>query len=189
MSKQRALFLDRDGVINEEIGYLIRREDVRFMPGIFELCRTAVELNYLVIVVTNQAGIARGYYTEAQFGELTNWMRSEFRARGSDLAAVYFCPYHEEFGIGPYKRASEDRKPNPGMILKAARDLSLDLSESILVGDKESDLQAATAAGVGSIFLLGEATVLPANSCLLFSVTKSLFEVRDFLMQKAGATK
>ncbi|WP_433984571.1 HAD-IIIA family hydrolase [Tunturiibacter empetritectus] len=98
--KQRALFLDRDGVVNEEVGYLHRAEEVRFVDGIFSLCRTAVGLGYRLIVVTNQAGIARGYYSEADFHNLMTFMRGKLHAEGVELDAVYYCPFHPEHGVG-----------------------------------------------------------------------------------------
>jgi D-glycero-D-manno-heptose 1,7-bisphosphate phosphatase len=150
----KALFLDRDGVINHELGYLHRIADVRWVDGIFSLARTAVERGYQLVVVTNQAGIARGLYTEADFFTLMDWMRSQFAAHGAPLAAVYHCPYHPEHGLGTYKRDHEDRKPNPGMLLRAARDLNLGLSASILIGDRCSDIAAANAAHLRAAFLL-----------------------------------
>ena len=95
-ARSKALFLDRDGVINQEVGYLHAKEQVRWVEGIFELCRAAAELGYKLVVVTNQAGIARGYYTEAQFQELMEWMQGEFEGRGLRLDAVYFCPFHPD---------------------------------------------------------------------------------------------
>jgi D-glycero-D-manno-heptose 1,7-bisphosphate phosphatase len=152
--QHRALFLDRDGVVNQEVGYLYRAADVRWVEGIFPLCRTAVRLGYKLVVVTNQSGIARGLYTEADFHALMQWMGAEFLAEHAPLDAVYFCPYHPEHGVGEFKREHEDRKPGPGMLLRAARDLHLDLSQSILVGDRCSDITAANAAGLAKAFLL-----------------------------------
>jgi len=150
----RALFLDRDGVINHEVGYLHRPEDVRWVEGIFPLCRTARQLGYKLVVVTNQSGIARGLYTQADFDALTDWMRAEFNAQRAPLDAVYCCPYHPEHGLGDYKREHPDRKPAPGMLLRAAGELSLDLTRSVLVGDRCSDIAAAHAAGLAQAFLL-----------------------------------
>ena len=152
----KALFLDRDGVINEERNYVYRIEDFFFIDGIFELCLCAQDLGYLIIAVTNQAGIARGYYTEADYAALTAWMLDQFSARGISIARVYHCPYHPTAGIGEYRRESFDRKPNPGMLLRAQKDFELDLHNSVLVGDKASDMEAALAAGVGRSLLLGK---------------------------------
>ena len=149
-----ALFLDRDGVINEEAGYLYRPEDVRWIGGIFSLAGTARRLGYRLVVVTNQSGIARGLYTTSQFEALMQWMRGEFQAHGTALDAVYHCPFHPEHGQGKWKREHEDRKPGPGMLLRAARDLELDLRRCLLVGDRCSDVAAANAAGLRQAFLL-----------------------------------
>jgi D-glycero-D-manno-heptose 1,7-bisphosphate phosphatase len=150
----KALFLDRDGVINQEVGYLHRVADVRWVEGIFPLCRTAVRLGYKLVVVTNQAGIARGLYTEADFGALMQWMELQFARERAPLDAVYFCPFHPTHGVGEYKREHPDRKPGPGMLLRAEHDLGLDLAQSVLVGDRCTDVLAGNAAGVGRVFLL-----------------------------------
>ncbi len=162
---RRALLLDRDGVINVNHGYVHTPDKFDFIDGIFDLCLAATQRGYLLIVVTNQAGIGRGYYDEAAFHALSDWMRARFRAHGSEIAHVYFCPDHPEHGIGRYKRESEFRKPNPGMILAAAADFDLDLAACVLVGDKPSDMQAGRAAGVGRNLLYepGHATSLADN--------------------------
>ena len=151
-----ALFLDRDGVINVDQGYVHRIEDFKFIPGIFSLVRTANESRYPVVVVTNQAGIGRGYYTDDQFCALTHWMFDRFREEEAHIDALYFCPFHPVYGVGLYKKDSEFRKPHPGMMLRAAEDLRLDLSASIMVGDKLSDIDAAISAGIQTRFLFGE---------------------------------
>lgn len=106
-------------------------------------------------MVTNQAGIGRGFYTTEDFENLTSWMVRRFSEEGIVISAVYHCPYHPEAGIGPYKQESSDRKPNPGMILRAKEDLSIDLANSVLVGDKESDIEAAFRAGIGTSIRFG----------------------------------
>lgn len=152
--KKRALFLDRDGVINIDHGYVHRPEDFEFVEGIFRLCQTASKLGYLIIVVTNQAGIGRGYYSEQQFQTVSDWMCQQFLNHGVSIERVYHCPFHPEHGIGEYRRESFFRKPNPGMILQAAKDYGLNLASCILVGDKASDVQAGKAAGIGTNILL-----------------------------------
>ncbi len=152
---KRALFLDRDGVINLDHGYVYKKEDVTFIDGVFTLAAAAKRAGYLIIVVTNQSGIGRGYYREADFHHLTGWMREQFAAHGAALDAVYFCPFHPEHGIGAYKRESEFRKPAPGMILQAATEHDLDLGQSILVGDSPADIEAGQTAGVGKLYLFG----------------------------------
>lgn len=147
--KRHALFLDRDGVINVDRGYVCTEDRFEFVEGIFDLCRDATDLGYLVIVVTNQAGIGRGYYSERDFQALTDWMCAAFRERGAPIAKVYYCPFHPEHGVGSYKVESSFRKPGPGMILQAAAEFDIDMGRSILVGDKETDIVAGLAAGVG----------------------------------------
>lgn len=154
MSQRKALFLDRDGVINEEKNYVHRIEDFEFMEGIFELLSYAQSKGFLLIVITNQAGIGRGYYTEKDFHKLNEWMVNQFQEKGITIERVYYCPYHATKGIGGYKKESEHRKPAPGMILQASQELGIDLSRSILIGDKESDIEAGTRAGIKNTILL-----------------------------------
>jgi D-glycero-D-manno-heptose 1,7-bisphosphate phosphatase len=145
----RALFLDRDGVINHDSGYTSTAENFRFIDGIFDLCRAAKQAGYLLIVVTNQAGIGRGYYSEQDFYTLTEWMRQRFDEEGAPLTDVFHCPFHPEHGVGYYKQDSLDRKPHPGMLLQAAEKYRIDMAHSIMIGDKDTDMQAASKAGVG----------------------------------------
>lgn len=162
--KHRALFLDRDGVINIDHGYVSRPESFEFVDGIFALVSAAKQAGYLVVVVTNQAGIGRGLYTEADFHSLMDWVRERFSARHGRIDAVYFCPDHPVHGIGKYARESNFRKPAPGMILQAAHELNIDLANSILVGDKISDAEAGHAAGIGKLLYFGsEGDTGPAN--------------------------
>ncbi|WP_175863082.1 D-glycero-beta-D-manno-heptose 1,7-bisphosphate 7-phosphatase [Burkholderia cepacia] len=151
--KRKALFLDRDGVINVDYGYVHRQQDCVFVDGIFDLVRLANATGYQVVVVTNQAGIGRGYFSESQFVAFMEWMRRSFDERGARIDRVYFCPHHPVAGMGRYRQACACRKPQPGMLHDARRDLDLDLSASILVGDKQSDLDAGARAGVGRRFL------------------------------------
>ena len=154
--RRRALFLDRDGVINIDHGYVHKAQDVAFVDGIFELVGAANAAGHLVVVVTNQSGIARGYYSEAEFHALMDWMKEQFATQGARLDAVYFCPFHPD-GRGHYRRDSACRKPAPGMLLQAAHDLNIDLPGSLLVGDQPSDMAAGRAAGLGTLLHLGAA--------------------------------
>ena len=154
MRKNKAVFLDRDGVVNVDRGYVHCREDFHFQEGIFQLCRAAQTLDYLLVIATNQAGIGRGYYSELRFLELTEWMVRKFAEQEIEIARVYYCPYHPIHGVGRYKYDSPDRKPKPGMLLRAQADFDLDLKSSVLIGDKLSDIHAAQAAGVGLKILL-----------------------------------
>jgi len=192
VSCNQALFLDRDGVINVDRGHVYRREFFEFVPGIFELCFAAQQLDYLLVVVTNQAGIARGYYSEADFNELSTWMMDHFMERKIHITRLYYCPSHPDFGKGKYKCDSPDRKPNPGMLLRAQSELNLDLASSILVGDKFSDIQAGCAAGVGTRILLSHQTpivetALETEACYVFP---SLDDIRfRFFPAMAGTSR
>ena len=151
---RKALFLDRDGVINVDHGYVHEPEDTDWVPGIFELCAKARCAGYVLVVVTNQAGIARGYYSEEAFLTYTKWVHEQFAKRSVPLAATYYCPHHPEVGMDGLRLHCDCRKPAPGMILAAASDLKLNLQASVLIGDKSSDLEAARAAKVGRWLLL-----------------------------------
>lgn len=153
MISRPALFLDRDGVINIDRVYVYKKEDVEFIDGIFDLCRHAKALGYLIFIITNQAGIGRGYYTEQDFADLTHWMCSVFVNENAAIDKVYFCPTHPKYAIGKYRTESYFRKPAPGMILLAAREFNINLRKSVLLGDKHSDLEAGLAAGVGNNIL------------------------------------
>lgn len=155
MTERRALFLDRDGVINVDHGYVHRQEDFEFVEGIFELVAYARTLGYLVIIVTNQAGIGRGYYSEEDFLRLMDWVGTVFAARSGGVDKVFFCPHHPEHGVGHYRQDSHFRKPAPGMLLSAIQEFGINPATSVLVGDKPSDIAAGRAAGVGTNLLLG----------------------------------
>jgi D-glycero-D-manno-heptose 1,7-bisphosphate phosphatase len=162
--KNKALFLDRDGVINIDYGHVFEKEKIDFLDGIFDLCKRAQELGYLLIVVTNQGGIAKGYYTEEQFLDLTKWIENEFEKRGVKIAKTFYCPHHPEGKIEKYSKSCEDRKPNPGMILKAIEEFNIDPTNSIIFGDKETDIEAAESAKIGRKFLVLK-NQLPSVSC------------------------
>jgi D-glycero-D-manno-heptose 1,7-bisphosphate phosphatase len=153
-----ALFLDRDGVINVDRGYVHRADQFEFIPGIFELARFWTnELRRPIIVVTNQSGIGRGYFDQAAYDELTRWMCGRFEAEGTAIARVYHCPHHPLDGVGEYRCDHPWRKPNPGMLLQAISDLGLDPAHCAIVGDKMSDMEAGAAAGIGLRILIGTA--------------------------------
>ena len=189
MSRMRpALLLDRDGVINIEKDYVYQISDFEFVDGIFDLCQQASDSGMAIVVVTNQAGIGRGYYTESQFWALSDWMCDRFSEQGITIDALYFCPYHPKHGVGAYRCESYDRKPNPGMILRAQADLALDLEHSILVGDKVSDISAARAAGVGLTVILGSAFVAHEAGSEPDIQADSLQEVRERLFGMSEPT-
>lgn len=174
--KNKALFLDRDGVINVDKHHVYKIEDCEFIDGIFDLCRQAYEAGYLLIVVTNQAGIAKGIYTEEDYFKFRDYVHGEFARQGCPITAEYYCPYHIN-GIGKYRKDSEDRKPNPGMILRAAKDFNIDLSQSVLIGDKENDIEAGKRAGVGRVIQIVDKNNVYRNRKRIMNIQ----EIRDIL--------
>ena len=177
-----AVFLDRDGVINHNHGYVHKRKDFDFIEGIFDVARYAHSQSYKLIVVTNQAGIGRGYYSEAEFHQLNDWMCRQFSAAGGPIERVYFSPYHPTAGLGKYLKDDISRKPHPGMIMQAQNDLSLNLAQSVLIGDKLSDIQAGNAAGVGTNLLFSAERERPIDlGCLNCELIATLHEAIPFL--------
>jgi len=149
-SENKAFFLDRDGVINVDHGYVSNVKDFEFMSGVFSVLRALAQKGYALIVVTNQSGIGRGYYTEEDFARVTEWMLKRLRDEGVELTAVCSCPHSPESNCAC-------RKPAPGMFLKAIGEYSIDPSLSWMVGDKESDMLAAEAAEIRNRVLIGGA--------------------------------
>ena len=149
-----ALFLDRDGVINKDYGYVHCKENFDFNPGIFDLVCAANAAGYLCVVVTNQAGIGRGLYSIEHFRILSNWMCEQFKNKGAVIDAVYFSPFHPTEGKGKYLLEEDTRKPGAGMFYEAVDDLDIDVSKSIMVGDKISDMKASVLANVARSYLL-----------------------------------
>lgn len=145
---RRGLILDRDGVVNEDRGYVHRIADCCFTEGIFAMTAAFAARGFAIVIATNQSGIGRGLYGEAEYAALMDWIHAEFGRNGVAIAGTYHCPDHPTAGIGRYRRDNPWRKPQPGMILQAAVDLSLDLARSWTVGDRDSDIVAGRAAGV-----------------------------------------
>ena len=141
-SKNKAVFLDRDGVINIDKSYVYKIEEFEFVDGIFERLREYQKNGYILIIVTNQSGIGRGYYSEEDFQKLTFYMLSKLKKEHIDIAKVYHCPHSPE-------SKCICRKPNPGMLIKAKEKFNIDMKNSIMIGDKDSDIEAGRRAGVG----------------------------------------
>jgi D-glycero-D-manno-heptose 1,7-bisphosphate phosphatase len=143
-----AAFLDRDGVLNEDLGYVCKPSDFRWIPGAKAAISLLNELGYLTVVITNQSGVARGFYSEDDVRALHAWVARDLSASGARIDAVYFCPHHPAARVAQYRRRCDCRKPAAGLIQQAIREHAIDPSKSFLVGDKPTDCQAAASAGV-----------------------------------------
>lgn len=173
---RRAAFLDRDGVICIDRGYLHRPQDFTFVPGALDGMRTLAGQGCLLTVVTNQSGIARGLFTEEDHAALTRHMVAELRAAGIELAGIRHCPHLPDARVAAYRQVCACRKPAPGMILDLARQLHVDLADSLLVGDRASDIQAGRAAGVGRCYLVRSGQALDmADQALADGVFDNLY--------------
>jgi len=137
--KRKALFLDRDGIINEDTAYPYLPSHIHFNEAVFPLCKQAMKKGYLLIVITNQAGVAKGKFTEDDVKALHVWMGKELKMRGIEIERFYYCPHHGEGSVPAYRNACNCRKPKPGMVEQAVKDFGIDISSSIVVGDKKSD--------------------------------------------------
>lgn len=145
--KQIAVFLDRDGVINEEINYLYKPEDLRFIPSAIEAIKTLNTNNFLTVVVTNQAGVARGYFSEEDVRNLHRYMQDQLNLEDAHIDSFYYCPHHPSEGLGDYLLNCCCRKPKPGLLHQAETDFGLELKSSYLIGDKYSDVLAGQQVG------------------------------------------
>lgn len=159
----RAAFLDRDGVINREKNYLHRVAEFEFLPGAVAAMRRLQDAGYLLVVITNQSGLARGLFTEADYGAVTDHMRAQLALAGIALAGVYHCPHLPDAKVAAFRADCDCRKPRPGMLQRAAVDLGIDPGLSILFGDKGSDVAAGRAAGVGKCWLVRSGHQLSAQ--------------------------
>lgn len=169
--KRRALFLDRDGVINKDKKYVYKIKDFEFCDGIFELCRYFLAKDYLLFIATNQSGIARGYYKESDFLKLCDYMLEEFAKENVKIDKIYHCPHLE---------GCECRKPEVGMLLKAKDEFKIDMQNSIFIGDNLSDMQAGLKARVGTLILVNE----EKKEANFFNQFKNLKEILSFFKEK-----
>ncbi|RMD87679.1 MAG: HAD family hydrolase [Calditrichaeota bacterium] len=175
---QKAVFLDRDGTIIEEMGYINHFSRIRILPGVVEAIQLFKEADYKIVVITNQAGVARGYFTEQRLKEMHAYMLELFKERKAEIDRLYYCPHHPEGKVKAYAKTCSCRKPNTGMIDQAVSDLNIDLQQSYIIGDRETDIQLAVRLKMKGIFLLtgygvgdyvSDPAVVKAEQCLVFN--------------------
>lgn len=181
---QRAVFLDRDGTIIEDTGYPHERRELKFLPGVSKAIKLLSENGFKVIVITNQAGVARGYFAEETLKEINRYIQESLAKQGALIDRIYYCPHHIEGIIEEYRKECYYRKPNPGMIEEAVRDFGIDLASSFVIGDKTSDIEAGRRVGCKTILIagdnLGEESAVISDHIApdLYEAVKWLLEVR-----------
>lgn len=180
-----AIFLDRDGTINLDHGYVHLSDDFQFIEGVIDALVELKKMGYLLVLITNQSGIARGLFTEDQFMHLTEWMDWSLADRGVDLDGIYYCPHHPQATIEEYRQDCECRKPKTGMFMDAKAQLDIDMSASYMVGDKLDDMLAASAAGVAHKVLVRTGKdVTPESESAADIVLNSLADLPQYLAKR-----
>lgn len=182
--KNKAIFLDRDGTINIDKGYLYKKEEFEFLDKAIEGLKILTDLGYILIVVTNQSGIARGYYTEEQLEDLNNYMAEELKKYGVEIKKSYYCPHHAEKGLGKYKVECNCRKPNPGMVLEGIKEFNVDVENSYIVGDKLSDAEAGIRAGIKGVIVQTGLEVVEKTDDENIKIYPSLYDFAKDLLKK-----
>lgn len=177
----KAIFIDRDGTLNVDHGYVHQIDDFQFIDGSIEALLTLKSMGYLLVLVTNQSGIARGYFSEQQFLQLTEWMDWSLADRGVDLDGIYYCP-HLMGGVGQYDQDCDCRKPKSGMLLQAIQELNIDVNRSFMVGDKYEDLLAGIGANISQNILVRTGKAITAEGKELASVVlDSIADLPDYI--------
>lgn len=180
---KKAVFLDRDGTINVEKNYLYQIKDFEFLPGVLEGLRKFKEAGYLLIIATNQSGIARGYYSEEQYYELETWMLEQMRRAGVQVDAVYHCPHLPDAQIGRYRQECECRKPKLGMFKEAIKEYDIDVTASIAIGDRMRDLVLCENGVTQGYLVYGKSTSEETTSNNVHCVNGGIKEVAEIVLK------
>ena len=151
--KSKAVFLDRDGTIIEDAGYINSPDQIKFIPGSIEAIKKLNQAGYKVVIISNQAGVARGLLTEDMLQTIDKVIHRQILNGGGHIDASYYCPHHPEHGVYPYKQVCECRKPHPGLIKRAVREKNIELTGSFMVGDKSSDVETGRNVGIKTVFV------------------------------------
>ena len=181
MKFTKAAFLDRDGVINCDYGYVYKFEDFKFCDGIFEALKTLIDLNFIIIIITNQSGIARGIFTEEEYERITSFMLSKFKENNIKITKIYHCPHHPLFSDKKFSDC-KCRKPEAGLFFQAAKEYNIEMDKSIAIGDSERDLIAARTAGINKRYLITQNN-LPQIKKLATSSHRSVLECANLIKQ------
>ena len=165
----KAVFFDRDGVLNEEVGYLHEIEKFKWIDGAIDTVKFCNKQKLLTVIVTNQSGVARGFYTEDDVKKIHAFMQSELEKFGAHIDAFYYCPHHPEGSVTAYKKVCDCRKPAPGLILRACSELEINPATSILIGDSERDIEAGRRAGIGRLIFFEGGNLFDVVKQAIFS--------------------
>ena len=181
VGSQPAVFLDRDGTLICEVGYLCRRDQIEILPRVAEAIRLLRAGGFCLVVVTNQSAVARGLLTEEELGRIHGEMTARLEKEGAYLDGIYYCPHHPTEGNGVYQRACDCRKPNTGMIVTAAADLALDLSRSYVVGDQDIDMELAERVGAKGV-RIAEEQIKDDSAALKYTVVVDLWQAAQWIL-------
>ncbi|MHA1833301.1 MAG: D-glycero-alpha-D-manno-heptose-1,7-bisphosphate 7-phosphatase [Candidatus Baldrarchaeia archaeon] len=181
MQSNRAVFLDRDGVICEDVHYLKDPNQLRLLPNVEDAIRLLNEKDWKIIVITNQSGVARGYITLEDLRRIHQKMLTKLRESGAFVHAIYFCPHHPTIGLEPYRKECNCRKPKPGMLFQAAKDFNIDLKRSFMIGDKIIDIQAGKEAGCLTILISSDRSKIVSDLKADF-IAPNLYEASKIIL-------
>ncbi|VFP84090.1 D-glycero-beta-D-manno-heptose-1,7-bisphosphate 7-phosphatase [Candidatus Erwinia haradaeae] len=185
-----AIFVDRDGTINLDHGYVFQIDHFQFIDGIINAMQELILMGFSLVIVTNQSGIARGVFTITQFIILTTWMKKSLLEHDVHIDGVYFCPHHPMAAIKEWRQLCSCRKPKPGMLLTAKKELHIDMSASYMIGDKIEDMQAAQAAGVGKNILVRSGKVIPEEHIHSADyILNSFKDLPQYIKESAGSIR